>query len=287
MHPFLFDSLITFEIKPINMKQLAFLSLGAIVLFSCSRSTNTEDNSGVDETGEYVEYNNPPAEGFNQEGSDLLATLLADKVMNAMGGRKAWDETRFISWTFFGRRNHVWDKQTGDVRIEDPSKELVILMNINSMEGKVQLAGEEFANADSVSKYLDSGKRMWINDSYWLVMPFKLKDSGVTLYYIGEDTTMAGTKADVIRLTFEDVGVTPENFYNIWVDFDSKLVTQWAYYPSIENSEPSFTTSWSNYKKYGNILLGDERGDKPAISNIQVLEAVPEDTFTSFQLPPQ
>ncbi|MEP1096852.1 MAG: hypothetical protein ABJG78_17170 [Cyclobacteriaceae bacterium] len=269
------------------MKQLAFLFISAIVLFSCSRNTNTEDNSGSDETGEYVEYNNPPAEGFNQEGSDLLATLLADKVMNAMGGRKAWDETRFISWTFFGRRNHVWDKQTGDVRIEDPSKELVILMNINSMEGKVQLAGEEFTNADSVSKYLDSGKRMWINDSYWLVMPFKLKDSGVTLYYIGEDTTMAGTKADVIRLTFEDVGVTPENFYNIWVDFDSKLVTQWAYYPSIESSEPSFTTSWGNYKKYGGILLGDERGDRPAISNIQILETAPEGTFTAFQLTTQ
>lgn len=269
------------------MKQLAFLTLGTIVFFSCSRSTNTEDNSGSDETGEYVEYNNSPAEGFNQEGSDLLATLLADKVMNAMGGRKAWDETRYLSWTFFGNRNHMWDKETGDVRIEDSSKKMIILMNINSMDGRVQMGGEELTNADSVAKYLERGKRLWINDSYWLVMPFKLKDSGVTLYYVGEDTTMLGTKADVLRLTFEGVGVTPENFYNIWVDFDSKLVTQWAYYPSIENSEPSFTTSWGNYKQHGQIMLGDERGDRPAISEINVPETVPEGTFSSFELTAQ
>ena len=146
-------------------------------------------------------------------------------------------------------------KRQGDVRIEDPSNELVILMNINSMEGKVQMGGEELTNADSLAKYLDRGKRAWINDSYWLVMPFKLKDSGVTLYYLGEDTTEAGTKADVIKLTFEDVGVTPENFYDVWIDFDSKLITQWAYYRNMESQEPGFITPWGNYQKYGKNLV--------------------------------
>lgn len=266
------------------MKQLSLLFLLSLLLFSCSRNTNTEDNSSPDETGEYVEYSNPPAEGFNQEDSDLLATLLADKVMNAMGGRKAWDETRFISWTFFGRRNHVWDKHTGDVRIEDPSRELTILMNINTMEGRVQLQGEELTHPDSLSKYLDRGNRMWINDSYWLVMPFKLKDSGVTLYYLGEDTTEAGTKADVIKLTFENVGVTPENFYDVWIDFDTKLVTQWAFYRNSESSEPNFIDPWLDYKKYGKILLSGNRGGNRALTNIQVQDEVPEGTFTVFEL---
>ena len=266
------------------MKQLALLLLASLFIFSCSRNTNTEDNSSADETGEYVEYSNPPAEGFNQEGSDLLATLLADKVMNAMGGRKAWDETRFISWTFFGRRNHVWDKLTGDVRIEDPSRELIILMNINTMEGKVQLQGEELTHPDSLSKYLDRGNRMWINDSYWLVMPFKLKDTGVTLYYLGEDTTEVGTKADVIKMTFEDVGVTPENFYDVWIDFDTKLVTQWAYYRNTESAEPNFVNPWLDYQQYGKILLSGNRGGNRELTNIQIREAVPEGTFTSFGL---
>jgi hypothetical protein len=265
------------------MKKSVILILISVILFSCSRTSNKEDNSSSDETGDYVEYNNPPADGFNQEGSDLLATLLADKVMNAMGGRKAWDETRYISWTFFGRRNHVWDKQSGDVRIEDPQRDLVILMNINTMDGRVQLGGEELTNADSLSKYLDQGNRMWINDSYWLVMPYKLKDSGVTLYYLGEDTTQTGIKSDVIKLTFEDVGVTPENFYDVWIDIDTKLVMQWAYYPSNEYSEPNFITPWADYKKYGNILLSGNRGGNRELNNIKVLDELPAGTMDSFE----
>lgn len=267
------------------MKQSAILLLGSLLIFSCSRTSTKEDNSDADDTGEYIEYNNPPAEGFNQEGSDLLATLLADKVMNAMGGRKAWDETRYLSWSFFGRRNHTWDKMSGDVRIEDPAKELIILMNINSMEGRVQQQGEELTNVDSLSKYLDLGKRLWINDSYWLVMPYKLKDSGVTLYYLGEDTTESGIKSDVIKLTFDNVGVTPENFYDVWIDIDTKLIAQWAYYPSTEYSEPSFTTPWTDYNRYGEILLSGKRGGKRELTNINVMQEVADETFSSFKIP--
>lgn len=268
------------------MKQPAILFLASLFVFSCSQQSSTDTNSSTAEESDYVEYNNPPAEGFDQEGSDLLATLLADKVMNAMGGRKAWDETRFISWTFFGRRNHIWDKESGNVRIEDPSSELTILMNINSGEGKVRIGDEEISNSDSLTKYLDRGNRMWINDSYWLVMPFKLKDSGVTLYYVGEDTTETGTNADVLKLTFENVGVTPENFYNVWVDVDSKLITQWAFYQNEESTEPGFITPWDDYQQYGGILLSGNRGGKRLLTNIQVLEEVPAGTFDSFDQTP-
>ena len=79
--------------KTTTIKNL--ISLFTLLLFisSCSTGSSTSDSTeAVEDGGEYVEYNNPPAEGFNQEGSDLLATLLADKSMQAMGGRKAWDD---------------------------------------------------------------------------------------------------------------------------------------------------------------------------------------------------
>ncbi len=265
------------------MKHQLSIVLGIFILSSCS--TGSSSSESADSTavsgGEFVEYNNPPAEGFNQEGSDLLATLLADKTMQAMGGRKAWDNTQYIKWNFFGRRNHTWDKATGDVRIEVPEKELTILMNINSKEGKAMIAGEEVT--DSLDIYLQRGYEMWVNDAYWLVMPFKLKDSGVTLKYLREDTTQTGDRADVISLSFEDVGVTPENVYEVWVDTDSKLVTQWAYYPDSSSLEPRFITPWADYNKYGEIWLSGNRG-KNSLSNIEVLQEVPTGTFNQFQL---
>ena len=45
---------------------------------------------------------NPPAKGFNAAGSDAKAVAIADQVMEAMGGRKAWDATRYITWNFLG-----------------------------------------------------------------------------------------------------------------------------------------------------------------------------------------
>ncbi|WP_425389786.1 hypothetical protein [Ekhidna sp.] len=264
------------------MKNQLFFVLLIIILSACSTgssSSESADSTAIADGGEFVEYNNPPAEGFNQEGSDLLATLLADKTMQAMGGRKAWDDTRYIKWNFFGRRDHIWDKWTGNVRIEIPKDNVTILMNINSLEGKA-MRGEKVIT-DSLDHYMQQGYEMWVNDAYWLVMPYKLKDSGVTLKYLRDDTTQTGARADVISLAFEDVGVTPENVYEVWIDTDSKLVTQWAYYPDSTSLEPRFITPWADYKKYGDILLSGNRG-RNSLENIEVLDEVPEGTFTEF-----
>ncbi len=263
------------------------LLLLSFIVFISACSTGNEKDETVESTeaeGEFVAYNNPPAEGFNQEGSDLLATLLADKSMQAMGGREAWDNTRYIGWNFFGRRDHLWDKWTGDVRIEVPEQQLIILMNINSKNGNVQKQGELVT--DSLDYYLNRGYEMWVNDAYWLVMPYKLKDSGVTLKYLREDTTLTGESSDVVSLSFSDVGVTPENVYEVWIDTDSKLVTQWAYFPDSSSLEPRFTTPWADYKEYGNILLSGNRGQYE-LSNIKVLDDVPDGTFTAFNVTPK
>ncbi len=226
---------------------------------------------------------NPPAEGFDLSHSDPKAIVLADKVMQAMGGRAAWDQTRVIQWTFFGRRTLTWDKWTGDVRIEWLKRPLKILVNVNSGQGKVQIDGVEQTHPDSLSKYLDLGKKVWINDSYWLVMPFKLKDSGVTLKYLGATKTAEGKPAELLQMTFKGVGVTPDNKYHVWVDRQSKLVTYWAYFENFTDDKPEITNPWSDYRPYGNILLSGDRGkDRGTMTPIQVWDVPPPGIFDKF-----
>ena len=240
-----------------------------LVLFSCEKKGANNENE------------NPPAEGFNTEASDPAAIELADKVMAAMGGRDAWDATPVIAWNFFGVRDLIWNKQTGDVRIEVPQEDLKIIMNVHSAEGKVEKGSEEVENADSLKKYLEMGKNMWINDSYWLVMPFKLKDSGVTLKYLGEDATQEGDSAFVVALTFDNVGKTPENKYHVYIDKGNYLVSQWAYFASASQDTANFILPWKNYQKHGDILLSGDRGERK-LTDIMVLETVPEHTFRDF-----
>jgi hypothetical protein len=255
-----------------NLNQTIF---ACIIMFSVAACQEKPQNNN-----EIVE--NPPAEGFNLEASDSKAIEIADSVMKAMGGRNAWDNTRYLRWNFFGSRRHYWDKWTGQVRIESLKEPLVVLMNINTGDGTVQKNGEAFYQEDSLKKYLELGKRWWVNDSYWLVMPFKLKDSGVTLSYVGVDTTMEGVEADKLQLTFDQVGFTPQNKYHVWVDREKNLVTQWAFFREANLEEPNFITPWNDYQRFNEILLSGDRGQRE-ITEISVFNDLPESVFSEFE----
>lgn len=268
---FLFFYNLTSIMKKNNLIVLIAL-LG--IMASCSTPAPKEAVSDQNE--------NPAAPGFGTD-SDAKAIAIADQVMTAMGGRKNWDNTRYLFWNFFGARTLLWDKYTGDVRIEVPSRDWKVIVNEKTMEGKLWMSGEEVSQPDSLAKYLDRGKRIWINDSYWLVMPFKLKDSGVTLSYVGQDTTQTGEQSEVVRLTFEGVGVTPENAYNVWVSKTDDLVKQWAWYADAADTTARFTLPWDNYQQKGNIMLSEERGDRD-LTDVKVLSEVPEGVFEDFEV---
>ena len=258
------------------MKPFYILLLLALIIFSCS-SPQSGETGGAGTTTD-----NPAAPGFN-ENSDARAIELADAAMAAMGGRKSWDETRYMFWNFFGVRTLLWDKQTGDVRIEYVNDDLKILLNEKTMVGKLWQEGAEVSNPDSLTKYMKRGRRIWINDSYWLVMPFKLKDSGVTLDYLGKEETLTGEPAEVVRLTFESVGVTPNNAYHVWVSEKDNLVKQWAWYASAQDTAARFTLPWDNYQQMGKILLSEERGDRD-LTDVKVLDEVPAGIFEDFSV---
>lgn len=223
-----------------------------------------------------------PEPGFDPAGSDPAAVELADSVMSAMGGEANWEKTRFISWSFSGRRNLVWDKQGGRVRIESPEEELIYLLNLNNSQGKVKQHNREVTQNDSLQHMLQQARSIWINDAYWLVMPFKLKDSGVTLRYLGEDTLMNGSKCNVMDIIFAESGKTPESRYRVYVDLADNLVKQWAYFKNARQDSATFTRPWDNYKKYGNILLSSDRSDGSGPQQVKVDDDLPDKVFTEF-----
>lgn len=206
------------------------------------------------------------------------AQEIAESVMQAMGGQAAWDGTRHIAWKFFGGRQHYWDKRTGDIRIEIPAgdrgPEMLILMNLDSRTGRVWTSGQELIGAP-LQEGLERGWRAWVNDSYWMFMPYKLLDPGVNLRLVGEDLMADDREADVLEMTFEGVGVTPDNRYLIYVARDSGLVEQWSYFSSRDESEPGFTLPWENWTSFGNILLSTGRGSGENW-DIHVYDELPE-----------
>jgi hypothetical protein len=231
---------------------------------------------------------NPAGMGFDVQGSDARAIEIADEVMVAMGGRAAWDDTRYISFVFFGSRRHVWDRRTGNIRIEGTDRQsgepYRILMNVHDETGQAW-QNEQPVEGDALDEMLSGGRSAWINDTYWLVMPYKLKDSGVTLTHVGSKMTEAGADAEVLELRFEGVGDTPQNKYHVYVGTESGVVEQWDFFRDAADEESAFSTPWVGWTQHGAILLsgdrGELRGNRIQLTEIAVHDALPGSVFTS------
>ena len=242
----------------------------AALIFSCQNtptSTNTKASPDV------------PTKVIK----DKKAAEIVSKTMDAMGGAKKWEELQYVSWTFFGVRELVWDKRNNRVRIESPRDSSVYLVNLNDSTGRYAYNGQELLDKEELSEKMKAGKSIWINDMYWLFMPFKLYDEGVTVKYMRTDTSLIGTPSDVLELRFENVGDTPENKYEIYIDQNDNLIKQWNFYAKANQEKPSKQWPWDNYSDHNGLLLSSDRSDNGGPSNVKVYEQLEDKIFTNFK----
>jgi hypothetical protein len=219
--------------------------------------------------------------GLAQDNSsDPQAIALADKVIKNMGGAKAWDKTRYLAWSWRDQY-HVWDKVANNFRWEKDT--LVVIANLNTPLGKAYSKGRDISETAVGKKLIKNMYAVWANNSYWFIMPFKLRDKGVTLKYKGPGETKAGEQADLIELTFKEVGVTPNNRYLLAIDKKSGLITEWSYFRNYADLKPGFTMAWTDYRPYGKIKLSSGRGEdaKMGMTHIAVPHQVPDNVFNS------
>lgn len=219
------------------------------------------------------------------------AADVAGQVMQALGGKEAWDATHFLRFTFAGRRTHHWDKWSGNHRLEGQTPEgqkYVVLHNLNTRQGQVWLDGQP-ADAAKAKEWLERAYGAWINDTYWLLMPYKLQDPGVNLAYEGSEQ-IEGNTYDKLHLTFGNVGLTPGDEYWAYINRDTHLMDRWAYILQAqegqERAKEPTVWRWQGWQRYGRILLAPTRamvgGDrKLELADIAVFETLPETVFTS------
>ena len=224
--------------------------------------------------------------------SDPKATAVAERVMQALGGESAWNATRYLRWDFaverggktLMRRAHTWDKWNGRYRVEATDKDgkpVVVTMNVNTKQGAATVGGAALSG-EALKKALDDGYAWWTNDMYWLLMPYKMRDPGVSLAYAGEEKK--GSDAwDKVLLTFEGVGLTPKDKYWVHVNRATGLVDRWEFVLKGEKTPP-VPFEWKGWKAYGRIKLADDRVSPKDGTRIYfpVLDApatVPDETF--------
>ena len=178
--------------------------------------------------------------GAETAASDPKAIEIADQVMTTLGGKQKWDSLRYLRWSFDvtvgdtvrSSRHHAWDKFSGWQRVDGTNRAgqpFCYIENLNDSTGMGWVNGNAIAG-DSLKKLMRSAHGAWINDSYWFLMPYKLRDPGVTLKYDGEvkDSTTAAVY-DRLALSFENVGMTPGDRYWVYVNRANHRVEKWEH----------------------------------------------------------
>lgn len=226
-----------------------------------------------------------PIAGVGQGATgDANALALADSVIAAMGGAQAWADVPFVAFNFLGRRSWLWDKHGGRYRVESEQRGFRIAGTLDGSSTNLWLNGQVVTQPDSLAKYAKYAYEAWINDTYWLVMPFKVKDAGVRLDYAGSCRADSITPAVCLDMTFNAVGVTPENRYTVYVDTTTYRVIRWDYFANAADTVPALSTPWTDYALFGKIYLSGGRGDRQ-LTDISLPPALPDILFEDVSQP--
>jgi hypothetical protein len=149
--------------------------------------------------------------------------------------------------------------------------------------------GEAFKNgmpveSEELGAVLSRAYARFINDTYWLLMPYKLRDPGVMLSFDGEET-IGQQRYEVIKMTFApSVGLTPQNVYRVFVDAATGRIVRWEYFAQ-EGAEPR-PAWWTDWRQFDGVTLAVERKFEGSTTrllfeNIVVSQEVPAGIFSS------
>lgn len=219
------------------------------------------------------------------------AIRIADQVMESLGGKSAWDHLVGLRWTFQAAvndtlkpgRRHSWDKVTGWHRVEldRQGAHYVIIHKVGADSGMAWVDGKPI-EGDSLKKLVKLGNRTWVNDTYWMLMPYKLRDPGVNMKWDG-DTTMANATFDRLALAFDHVGDTPGDHYWVYVDRANHRVERWDMVLQDEQPPPVSYT-WEGWEQHGGLWFPTaHKGEKATIytKDVETVNAFPGKEFSA------
>jgi hypothetical protein len=142
----------------------------------------------------------------NVQAVNEKANILANKILKAIH-HDAYKKTRFLEWSFGGKRSFKWDKENNIVDVSwDTTRVNLHTRNLEKSTVFFNEEKQEVANAALIKKAWN----IFNNDSFWLVAPHKLFEKGV----IRSIQKVAGKETLLVKYT--KGGSTPGDSY-LWI----------------------------------------------------------------------
>lgn len=189
---------------------------------------------------------------------------LAREVIAALGGEDHWNDRSWdLGFDFVvsrqgkevARFSHLWRRSTNECIVSGASPDgkhwRIHFDDVYGKRGTATMDGHPVTDDSTLAEMLDMGNGRFINDSYWLLMPLKLLDSGVH-HRRDPDTTIDGVQHKVLAIWFDHVGRTPGDRYWLYVNAATGRPSRWRFL--LESNRPGLYL-WDDYERVGPMLL--------------------------------
>ncbi|AXG71155.1 hypothetical protein KORDIASMS9_03410 [Kordia sp. SMS9] len=154
----------------------------------------------------YFIYNEPVPQGTKGDAADAMANRMLSAV-----NYEAYKNTRYLSWTFPGGHQYVWDKD--QYKVEVSWSDVKVNLNLKQPNTSTVMVNGKTITTNEASEYIDTALAYFHNDSFWVVAPYKVFDEGVT-------RSIAKNKAgdEGLLITYTSGGTTPGDSYLWFLD---------------------------------------------------------------------
>ncbi|WP_343330309.1 hypothetical protein [Polaribacter staleyi] len=154
-----------------------------------------------------MEINMGDVKAYNEKADEL-----ADKILKAIK-HKAYKNTRYLEWSFAGKRSFKWDKEKNVADVFWDSIR-VNLDTRNTKKSTVYINNKKQEITDTA--IVKKAWNIFNNDSFWLVAPHKLFENGIIRSIQKVDDK------DALLVKYTTGGSTPGDSY-LWL-LDSNFV---------------------------------------------------------------
>ncbi len=152
------------------------------------------------------------------------ADALANKMLKAVK-HAAYKNTRYLEWTFKGVHHYKWDKQEQLVEVSwDNNK---VQLNIQQPEKSTVFTDNAVVEDAAKTAMIEKAVAYFNNDSFWLVAPHKVFDSGTERRIVPQKNG-----SDALLITYTSGGTTPGDSY-LWFLDETGLPTSFKMWVKI------------------------------------------------------
>ncbi len=174
------------------------------------------------------------------------AELLADEMLSVLN-KQAFDSLEYIEFTFRNSNYYQWDRANNNVMVKWLEEEVYLDLN---------------QSIDTYNLLEIKAYQKFINDSFWLIAPFKVRDEGVIR------STLQVENGRGLLVTYSSGGLTPGDSY-LWIIDNRGFPIAWRLWTS-NIPIGGLELSWSGWVKMNEVWFSTSHDGKMTTVPVEV-----------------